>query len=81
VLDASLAAGWCFPEDLDVRLYEPSSFDSVFGLAELHGLTVYDAAYLELALREGAPLASLDAALRNAASKAGVVLFEIPQGA
>lgn len=30
-------------------------------------LTVYDAAYLQLALREGLPLATLDAALAGAA--------------
>jgi predicted nucleic acid-binding protein len=35
-------------------------------------LTAYDAAYLELALREGLPLATLDAELRAAADVAGV---------
>jgi predicted nucleic acid-binding protein len=41
-------------------------------LSREHGLTVYDAAYLELALRLGQPLASRDAALLNAAKAAGV---------
>jgi predicted nucleic acid-binding protein len=41
------------------------------GLGETYGLTAYDAAYLELALRKGLPLASLDQELRNACSKAG----------
>ena len=41
------------------------------------GLTIYDAAYLDLALRVGAPLASLDKALRNAAIQRGVALFEV----
>src|SRR3954467_14073763 len=45
-----------FLRDLDVQLFHPSSHDAVFGLAESHGLTVYDAAYLDLAIREGAPL-------------------------
>jgi predicted nucleic acid-binding protein len=36
-------------------------------LAGKHELTVYDAAYLELALRRGLPLASLDRELRAAA--------------
>ena len=36
-------------------------------LARRHRLTVYDAAYLELALREGVPLAALDSAPANAA--------------
>jgi len=37
-------------------------------LAERHGLTLYDAAYLELALRRGLPPATLDRELRAAAS-------------
>lgn len=37
-------------------------------LAAEHGLSVYDAAYLELALRRKLPLASRDNALRNAAT-------------
>ena len=36
-------------------------------LAERHRLTLYDAAYLELALRRGLPLATLDRELRAAA--------------
>jgi predicted nucleic acid-binding protein len=41
-------------------------------LADLYGLTVYDAAYLELAQRRRVPLATLDAALARAAKAAGV---------
>jgi predicted nucleic acid-binding protein len=41
-------------------------------LAAVHGLTVYDAAYLELAQRRRLPLATLDAALARAAEQAGV---------
>jgi len=37
-------------------------------LAERHSLTVYDAAYLEVELRRGLPLATLDRDLRRAAS-------------
>jgi len=59
-----------------VRLTDPFSYDAVFELADRHGLTVYDTAYLELAIREGLPLASLDGALRNAALKSGVLLFQ-----
>ena len=43
-------------------------------LARNHRLSVYDAAYLELALREGIPLATLDAGLRRAAAAEGVTL-------
>jgi len=41
-------------------------------IAKAEGLTMYGAAYLELALREGASLASKDEALRRAAGKLGV---------
>jgi predicted nucleic acid-binding protein len=60
---------------LNIQLVDPISFDDVFKLAEATGLTVYDAAYLDLVLREGAQLASLDDALRKAAANAGIVLF------
>ncbi len=40
---------------------------TVLALARRHRITVYDAAYLELALREDLPLATLDAALARAA--------------
>lgn len=41
-------------------------------LAGRHGLSAYDAAYLELAMRTGAPLCTLDGPLRDAAERAGV---------
>jgi len=41
-------------------------------LAERHGLTLYDATYLELAQRLNLPLATLDAELRTAANAIGV---------
>jgi predicted nucleic acid-binding protein len=44
-------------------------------LAERHGLTVYDAAYLELALRMSLPLASFDQDLRKAAKAEGTLLL------
>ena len=43
-------------------------------LARAHGLSAYDAAYLELAIREGLPLATSDDALKRAARKTGVAL-------
>jgi predicted nucleic acid-binding protein len=45
-------------------------------LSERHHLTSYGAAYLELALRRGLPLASLDAELRGATQAEGVVVLE-----
>jgi len=44
-------------------------------LAERHRLTLYDAAYLELAMRRGLPLASLDGELRVAAAAENVALL------
>ena len=44
-------------------------------LAERHRLTLYDAAYLELALRRRLPLATLDQELRTAAEAATVALL------
>lgn len=44
-------------------------------LARRHRLSAYDAAYLELALRLGAPLATLDADLARAAKDAGLPTF------
>jgi predicted nucleic acid-binding protein len=47
----------------------------VLSLARAYRLSAYDAAYLELALRRGLPLATLDDKLRAAASAAGVPAF------
>ena len=44
-------------------------------LARRYKLSAYDAAYLELALRIGSPLATLDADLKKAARAAGVQVF------
>ncbi len=44
-------------------------------LARRYKLSAYDAAYLELALRMGLPLATLDADLAKATTMAGVPIF------
>lgn len=51
---------------------EPVSIAALDELAARHGLTAYDAAYLELALRRGLPLATQDDALAAAMAKAEV---------
>ena len=48
----------------------------VLPLAEQYELTVYDVAYLELALIESLPLATLDNALCKASRVAGITLIE-----
>lgn len=42
---------------------------SIFVIANQSDLTIYDAAYLELAMREGIPLITLDLKLKEAARK------------
>lgn len=44
-----------------------------------YGLTIYDATYLELAMREGLSLATSDRKLRTAIKSAGVPLFMPPK--
>ena len=39
--------------DLNITLFDPVSYDHVFSLASQYKLTVYDAAYLDLAMKEG----------------------------
>lgn len=46
-----------------------------FSLARQYGLTIYDAAYLELALRQKTRLATTDKALARAAAASGVDLL------
>lgn len=52
-----------------------SALEVQYRVAEQYGVTVYDAAYLDLALRKGLPLASNDKLLRAAARKAGVAVL------
>ena len=47
----------------------------VLTLARTEGLTTYDAAYLELAMRKGLPLATKDTALAEAARKGGITII------
>jgi len=51
------------------------AWTATLSLSTRHRLTVYDACYLELALRRGLPLATLDAELRAAADTEGVALL------
>lgn len=53
-----------------------NALGDTLSLARTHRLTIYDAAYLELALRIGCPLASLDAPLNKAAVRLGIAMFD-----
>jgi predicted nucleic acid-binding protein len=50
-------------------------FETIQGLCRKHGLTSYDAAYLELAMRGKYPLATLDDDVMKAAKAEGVRLL------
>ncbi len=62
------------PITVDAKSGE-KAFTDVLTLARTHKLTSYDAAYLELALREGLALATLDEELKRVASKLGVTIL------
>jgi predicted nucleic acid-binding protein len=60
---------------LPIRFASLPDDDALMTLARERKLTVYDAAYLELARREGLPLATLDRDLEKAVLAEGVALF------
>lgn len=51
---------------------------TILGFARQHSLTIYDAAYLEVAFRRGLPLATLDRRLRSAAGDNGITVIGGP---
>ena len=51
------------------------TWSNALQLAERHGLSSYDASYLELAQRKALPLATMDDALRRAATITGVAVL------
>ena len=62
------------PVNVD-RQTDEMAWSRTLDLASDHDLTSYDAAYLELAKRNGLPLATVDKALAKAAVQQGVALF------
>ena len=63
-------------KELPVRTDAEPDVDAAFALARARRLSVYDALYLELALRAQAPLATLDRALSTAALAEALTLVE-----
>ena len=59
---------------LPIRTDEALDLEAAFDLARAYGLTFYDAVYLELAKRENAELATMDAELGRAAASERVRL-------
>ena len=78
-LDAAAVAEFvALLETLDIRADDapPSrAFGEILALARREGLSSYDAAYLDLAMRRGLPLATRDKALAQAARRAGVAVI------
>ena len=52
------------------------SVSNILPIAREYGLSAYDAAYLDVAVRHGAPLATLDGQLQKAGQKAGIEIFK-----
>lgn len=74
--DEMLADLALLPINLDPET-DKHAWGATVRLAANYGLTVYDAAYLELARRRELPLATLDRELRVAAQAEGVALLGV----
>lgn len=62
---------------LGVVLHTAPEREQVVRIARAQRLSVYDAAYLELALSQDMPLATLDRALARAAAAEGIALVQL----
>jgi predicted nucleic acid-binding protein len=60
---------------IDTAQQTPDEILEMPTLARAHGLTIYDAAYLALAMKSNSTLATNDNALRKAAASIGVKIF------
>jgi predicted nucleic acid-binding protein len=74
--DEALADLSLLPITIDAET-DQHVWSATLQLAVRHQLTVYDAVYLELAVRRGLPLATLDRELRAAAQAEGVTLLGV----
>ena len=61
--------------DLPITTDQEPDLQLAFELARTHGITMYDALYLELAKRKDAELATLDRRLAQAAEAEGIPLL------
>lgn len=67
-----------FLAKLEVTISPPSSLESIAVLVRFaitHNLTAYDAAYVQVAMEQGAVLATVDADMRAAAKRFDIPLF------
>jgi predicted nucleic acid-binding protein len=75
---AQLREGFTLLEAMDVVYHrtEPDhTWSALSALAQKHGLTTYDATYLDVAMNTQLPLATLDKNLRHAAEAEGVLVL------
>jgi predicted nucleic acid-binding protein len=77
---AHLDAIAAFPLEIDVEDVARAR-EAIIGLARSTGLTTYDAAYLDLAMRRAVPLATRDAKLASAAQALGVSVLPVAPNA
>jgi len=78
IIDDALGAIDLFYE-LGIEIEPPpgdAAAKRITALCNAHEITAYDAAYVELAMRRGAPLATYDERMRAAAAKAGVTILK-----
>ncbi len=75
ITQADVAAFLRFMSGLAIAIDHAPDDGLTIRLARQHRLTIYDASYLELALRQAIPLATLDRHLAAAAQRENVVLI------
>jgi predicted nucleic acid-binding protein len=73
-VESSLRTLAALPINAD-RAMGASELAAIVAIASQHGLTTYDACYLELAQRRQLPLATLDRKLREACATMGVAVL------
>lgn len=73
-VDQLIASAWEIPLTTDGQTDE-RAWKRTLVLARRHGLSTYDATYLELAIRADAALATLDRPLAAAAKREGVIVL------
>lgn len=74
ITEPRTAAALAAVEALAIELDHTPNGEDTLRLARRHRLSVYDALYLELALRKRAPLATLDRRLSLAATSEGATI-------
>jgi predicted nucleic acid-binding protein len=62
--------------EIDLEVAREALGQRILGLSLTHGLSAYDASYLELAMRRGLPLATQDERLIRAAGAAGIDVLQ-----